>query len=132
MMVNYLAVVIAALAAFGLGLIWHTVLLKPWLKALGKPSAEVERKGYTVPFIITFVSLLVMSWVLAGIMAHMGQVHVRGGLITGALVWLGFVLTTLGTNDAFEGVKPTLTLIDTAFWLCALLIIGAVIGAFGT
>lgn len=130
-MVNYLAIVIAALAAFGLGLIWHTVLLKPWLKALGKTRTDVERKGYTVPFLITFVALLVMSWMLAGVMAHMGQVSVRGGLITGALVWLGFVLTTMGTNDAFAGVKPLLTLIDTGYWLAALLVIGAVLGAFG-
>jgi hypothetical protein len=130
-MVNYLAIFIAALAAFGLGIVWHTVMFKPWIRASGKSAAEVERKGYTVPFAITFVALIVMAWMLAGLLSHLGQVNVRGGLIAGALVWLGFVLTTMGTNDAFAGVKPLITLIDTAYWLAALLVIGAVLGAFG-
>ncbi|MGV1013544.1 MAG: DUF1761 domain-containing protein [Methyloceanibacter sp.] len=130
-MVNYLAIVIAALAGFGLGMIWHTVLYKPWLVALGKTKANVERQSVVLPFLTTFVALLVMAWMLAGIMAHMGQVTIRGGMITGFLVWLGFVITVIGVTHAFTGAKPMLTLIDGGYWLAALLIMGAVIGAFG-
>jgi Protein of unknown function (DUF1761) len=130
-MVNYLAIIIAALAAFGLGLIWHIVLHKPWLDALGKSKAEAARQSVVVPFLTTFVALLVMAWMLAGVMAHMGQVNIRGGMITGFLVWLGFVITVIGVTHAFTGAKPLLTLIDGGYWLFALLIMGAVIGAFG-
>jgi hypothetical protein len=130
-MVSYLAIVIAALAGLGLGLIWHTVLLKPWLAARGKTKADIEGRGLVLPFLTTFVALLVMSWMLAGVMAHMGQVTVRGGLITSFLVWLGFVITVIGVSHAFTGAKPMLTLIDGAYWLATLLIMGAVIGAFG-
>ncbi|MEX2165679.1 MAG: DUF1761 domain-containing protein [Methyloceanibacter sp.] len=130
-MVNYLAIVIAALAGVGLGLIWRTVMLKPWLAARGKTKTDIEGRGLVLPFLTTFVALLVMSWMLAGVMAHMGQVTVRGGLITSFLVWLGFVITVIGVSHAFTGAKPMLTLIDGAYWLAALLIMGAVIGAFG-
>jgi len=130
-MVNYLAIIIAALAGLGLGLIWRTVMLKPWLAARGKTKADIEGRGLVLPFLTTFVALLVMAWMLAGVMAHMGQVTVRGGLITSFLVWLGFVITVIGVSHAFTGAKPLLTLIDGAYWLAALLIMGAVIGAFG-
>ena len=94
-MVNYLAILIAALAGFGLGMIWYKVLSKPWLEAVGETKGEIERRGLALPFLTSFVALLVMAWMLAGIMAHMGQVTVRGGLLTSFLVWLGFVITTL-------------------------------------
>ncbi|HWM30465.1 MAG TPA: DUF1761 domain-containing protein [Methyloceanibacter sp.] len=130
-MVNYLAIIIAALAGLGLGLIWRMVMLKPWLAARGKTKADIEGRGLVLPFLTTFVALLVMAWMLAGVMVHMGQVTVRGGLITSFLVWLGFVITVIGVSHAFTGAKPLLTLIDGAYWLAALLIMGAVIGAFG-
>jgi hypothetical protein len=130
-MVNYLAILIAALAGLGLGLIWRTVMLKPWLAARGKTKTDIEGRGLVLPFITTFVALLVMAWMLAGVMSHMGQVTVRGGLITSFLVWLGFVITVIGVSHAFTGAKPLLTLIDGGYWLAALLIMGAVIGAFG-
>jgi hypothetical protein len=130
-MVNYLAILIAALAGLGLGLIWRTVMLKPWLAARGKTKTDIEGRGLVLPFLTTFVALLVMAWMLAGVMSHMGQVTVRGGLITSFLVWLGFVITVIGVSHAFTGAKPLLTLIDGGYWLAALLIMGAVIGAFG-
>ena len=130
-MVNYLAILIAALAGLGLGLIWRTVMLKPWLAARGKTKTDIEGRGLVLPFLTTFVALLVMAWMLAGVMFHMGQVTVRGGLITSFLVWLGFVISVIGVSHAFTGAKPLLTLIDGGYWLAALLIMGAVIGAFG-
>jgi hypothetical protein len=69
--------------------------------------------------------------VLAGVIGHMGAITVRSGLISGAFVWLGFVITTLSVNYGFGGRKPMLTVIDGAHWLGVLLVMGAVIGAFG-
>jgi hypothetical protein len=128
--INYFAVVIAALAGFGLGAVWYMVLGRAWMRALGKTEAELK-SAKPLPFIIAIVALFVMAWILAGLMGHLGNVTVRGGLISGAFVWLGFVITTMGVNHAFSGAKPMLTLIDGGHWLAVLLIQGAVIGAFG-
>jgi hypothetical protein len=128
--VNYLAVVIAALAAFGLGMVWHSVLFKAWRRALAN-TAEVEGRNFVVPFLITFLALLLMAWMLAGLMGHLAQLNVRGGVMTAFFVWAGFVITVMAVSHAFTGAKPMLTVIDGAYWLLALLIMGAVIGAFG-
>jgi hypothetical protein len=132
--VKYIAVIIAALAGFGLGAIWYTVLSKPWMHAVGKTEAELKQQTGTskvVPFAISIVALLIMAWMLAGLMGHLADVTVRGGVITGFFVWLGFVITSMGVNHAFGGAKPMLTLIDGGYWLAVLLIQGAVIGVFG-
>ena len=99
------------------------------------PAAFIEAiaasSSPALPFVIAFVALIVMAWMLAGIMGHLGQVSIRGGVISGFLVWLGFVITTMGVNHAFSGAPTKLTLIDGGYWLAVLLIQGAVIGAFG-
>jgi hypothetical protein len=135
--INYLAVVIAALAAFGFGAVYYMTLSGPWMKAMSWSSeqqAAMKKGGMntgTTPFIISIVANLVMAWVLAGVIGHMGAVTVRSGLISGAFVWLGFVITTMSVNYGFGGRQPMLTVIDGAHWLGVLLVMGAVIGAFG-
>jgi hypothetical protein len=130
--VNYLAIIIAALAGFGLGTVWYMVLARPWMHAVGKTEADRPQGGaQVVLFAIAIVALFVMALMLAGLMGHIGDITVRGGVISGFFVWLGFVITTMGVNHAFAGAKPMLTLIDGGYWLAVLLIQGAVIGAFG-
>lgn len=127
--INYIAVVIAALAGFGTGMVWYMALGNFWLAALGKSKEELSPRP--LPFIITICALLVMAWMLAGVIGHLGAVTVWNGVVSGFFIWLGFVITTLGVNHAFADVKPSLTMIDGGHWLAVLLVQGAVIGAFG-
>jgi Protein of unknown function (DUF1761) len=66
------------------------------------------------------------------VIGHLGVMSVRTGLITAALLWLGLVITTVAVNNAYRGAKPMLTVIDGGHWLTVLLIMGLVIGLFGT
>jgi len=132
--INYIAVIIATLAGFGLGAVWYMVLGGAWMRALGKTKDQFDRgegAAKALPFVISLVALFLMAWMLAGLMGHLGDVTVRGGAISGLFVWVGFVITTMGANHAFSGAKPMLTLIDGGHWLAVLLVMGAVIGAFG-
>ncbi len=135
--INYLAVFIAGLAGFGFGAVYYMTLARPWMDAIGwtaeQQAAHVrgELNPSKVPFVIGIVANFVMAWVLAGIIGHMGEITIRSGLISAAFAWLGFVVTTLAVNYAFGARKPMLTVIDGGHWLGVLLIMGAVIGAFG-
>jgi hypothetical protein len=138
--INYLAVFIAALAGFGFGALYYMSLANPWMNAVGWTADEQARhkrgelNPSRMPFVIAIVANLIMAWVLAGLIGHLGpgQATIRNGLISGAFCWLGFVVTTLSVNYAFTARKPALTLIDGGHWLGVLLIMGAVIGAFGS
>ncbi len=129
--INYIAVVIAALTGFGVGMVWYMALGNLWMAALGKSKEDLKPRPW--PFIASIISLLIMGFMLAGVIGHLGegQVTVRNGLITGFTLWLGFVVTTMLVNHAFQGAKPQLTIIDGGHWLAVLLAMGAVIGVFG-
>jgi uncharacterized membrane protein len=133
--INYLAVLIAAVAAWVLGAVWYTALSRPWLAAQGKTKADMKppagKAAAVVPFVLVFVAELIMAWMLAGILGHLGGITVRNGVISGAACWFGFVLTTIAANYAFHDRKIMLTVIDAGHWLAVLIVMGAIIGAFG-
>jgi Protein of unknown function (DUF1761) len=130
---NYLAVLIAAVAGFAFGAAYYMTLSNAWLAASGMTKAQLPEKRSPTPFIVSIVALLIMAWVLAGTMGHLGpgQVTLKNGVISGLFVWLGFVITTLSVNYAFGQRKPMLTVIDGIHWLGVLVIQGAIIGAMG-
>jgi len=131
--INYLAVFLAALASFGFGAVWYMTLGERWMAALGatKEMLKARHDGRVSPFIVSILSLILMAFVLAGLIAHFGTPTIRNGLLTGLFCWAGFVLTTVETNHAFNGARRALTLIDAGHWLGVLLVQGLIIGAMG-
>jgi Protein of unknown function (DUF1761) len=132
--VNYLAVLLAAIGAFIFGGAWYGMLGKAWLAALGKPEAAIKSgPPIALRMAVAAAALLVMAYMLAGVLGHLGpgQVTLVNGVVAGFFIWLGFVLTTLVVNYVFQNQKWTLTLIDGGHWLGVLLIEGAVIGGIG-
>lgn len=132
---NYVAVLVATFASFAFGSVYYMTLAKRWVAAVGKSEEQIRADGGMKPavFIITFIAQLVMAWVLAGIIGHLGtgQITPVNGLISGAFIWFGFVLTTLVINHGYQGAKKSLTVIDGGHWLGVLLVQGLVIGLFG-
>ena len=129
-----LAIVAAAAASFLFGGAYYGLLGKHWLVALGKTEADIKSMGrpIAVLFAITIVAQLVMAWVLASVMAQAGVASGwSGGLAVGALMWLGFAITSLVVNHGYQGSRWSLTVIDGLHWLGVLLIQGAVLGFIG-
>lgn len=131
--INYLAVLIAGVAGFVVGMVWYTALGQRWMDALGKTREQLAPDGKppVATMAISFVCELIMAGVLAGVMGHIGAVTVSTGLTTGFLVWLGFVATTQLINHRYGRFPLQLTLIDAGHWLAVLLAMGVVIGLFG-
>jgi hypothetical protein len=135
--VNYLAIVVAAIAAWVAGAGWYMAFGKVWMAALGTTPEKMQQMRQEprafLPFVYAFVADLVMAWVLAGLIGHLGagQVTIRNGIISGAFCWLGFVLTSMLVNNSFGRRDWRLLLIDGGHWLFVLALIGAIIGAFG-
>jgi hypothetical protein len=138
MTVNWLSIVLAAVAAWLFGGVFYSSTSKFWMAAQGKTreqcEAEMNAKSTAAkfaPFVLVFVAEVVIGWALYGVLVHMNAFTLRGGLISAALIWFGFVLTTMSVNNAFAGRKVSLTVIDGIAWLGAFLIIGAIVGWMG-
>ena len=136
---NALAILIAAVGAWIFGAAYYGALGKHWVAAQGRTMDEFRQEQAAkignitamLPFLLSFVGALIMAWVLNGLLFHIGSYTVRGGMITGAFCWFGFVLTTMAVNNAYQGRRWTLTAIDAGHWLGALLIIGGIVGGVG-
>ncbi len=129
--VNYLAIIVAAAVAFIFGGIYYRVLSKWWLAVSGVKKSAV--KGHPINlYAITIIAELIIAWMLAGVLAHLGpgQVTIKNGAISGALLWFGFVATTIAVNNGFGRRKPMLSVIDGGHWLGVFLVMGAILGAF--
>ena len=134
---NLTALLVAAVAAWVFGAIYYTVLSKAGIAARGETMESLKAKmagksglAKGAPFIISFIAEIVMAGALQGILFHSGMNSVRQGIISGALLWLGFVVTTIGVNNAYQGNTLKHTAIDLGHWLGALIIIGAIVGWF--
>lgn len=132
---NLLAVVIAAVASFMFGWLWYAIIFSDaWLLACGKTRDDAQAEGMSpTPFIISFIGLVVIASVLSGVLRHVAgaEMTAMSGLVTGAFMWLGFVITTMSVNNAFRGAKPALTVIDGGHWLGVLVLQGLILGWMG-
>jgi uncharacterized protein DUF1761 len=133
--INYLAILIAAVASWLAGAAWYTALAKPWTAAIGMTPEQMQecRKGpgAYLPFVYAFLANAVIAWVLAGLLGHLGPVTLRSGVISGLFCWAGFVITTMLVNNSFAMRSPKLLVIDGGYWLVVLVLSGAIIGALG-
>jgi hypothetical protein len=135
--INYLAILIAAVVAWLASAGWYIGLCRIYAAALGKTPAEAEedrnKPGAFLPFIYAFVGNIVIAWMLAGVLGHLGpgQVTLHNGAISAAFCWFGFILTTMVVNFSFSGRDKRLLLIDLGNWLIVLVVIGAVVGWIG-
>jgi hypothetical protein len=131
---NYLAIVIAAVAAWLAGAGWYMALGRTWTAALGteKMTPAGQRPAAFLPYVYAFIAELLMAWILAGLLGHIGALTVRGGIISAAFCWLGFVMPTMVVNNIFAGRDARLLLIDGGHWLLVLVLMGAIIGGMGT
>ena len=79
--------------------IYYTGLSKSWMAAQGKTleqckaeqASQIRPSRMAAPFVLVFISEIIMAWVLYGILVHLNMFTVRAGIISGAFCWFGFV-----------------------------------------
>ena len=132
---NYLAIMAAAIASFVFGGVWYNVFSRQWMDAVGMPPERLKERGGVGLYVLAFAAQVVMAWMLAGILLHLARgglpPTIWNGIVSGAFIWLGFVITSMIINHRYQGSKWSLTLIDGGYLLGVLLVQGLVIGLFG-
>ena len=134
-MVNYLAILVAAIVAYVIGALWYSPALfgKAWMKLSGmtkKDLAKAKKKGMAKSYIGMFIALLVMTYVLAFIIEALGGVTVGAGAMVGFWVWLGFYATSLLGGVFWESKPWGLYFLNAAHYLVILLVAGGILGVW--
>jgi len=91
--INYLAVVVAAVAAFVVGAVWYSPLLfgKVYMNLRGmNPDAMADMRPPAGELLGEFVRYLVIAFVLAYFVVRLGVVDWKGAVQLGLWVGVGF------------------------------------------
>lgn len=127
--VNFIAIALAVVAGMATGAVWYGVFAKAWMRAAGLNESDIEQKPSL--YLVAAVCQIVIAYLLAGLVGHLGSHSLSGGMITAFFCWLGFCLAPMAVNHRFQGRGWDLTMIDGGYWLAVFLLQGAIIGWMG-
>jgi hypothetical protein len=125
---NWLAIIVAAVSAFGLGSLWYSPLMfaKRWMKESGVTEESAKNANMIKLFGLAFLLSLIASFFLA---MFIGAGAGAGfGALAGFMAGLGWVFTFMGISYLFEQKTMAHFLINSLYSVTSLTIMGFVIG----
>lgn len=130
---DLLAVIVAALAGFGVGAVWYMTLSKPWMEAAGIALGADGRPANgssPMPFAVAFVAMLLVVGIMRHTLAMAGIEGVGKSLLSGLGVGAFFVAPWLAMDYAYSMRDRRLTWIDGGYAILGCGVIGLVLGLF--
>ena len=124
--VNYLAVLVAAIAQMIIGAVWYGPLFgKQWMsyskikpdKKTMQKMKEKAKHSYVVMFIGSIITAMVFSYIID----YANATTAIDGMIGGFWVWLGFVVPVLSGSFLWEGRPVALFNLKAGYYLVTLL-----------
>ncbi|MBM3320925.1 MAG: DUF1761 domain-containing protein [Candidatus Eisenbacteria bacterium] len=129
---NYLAVLVGAIASVAIGAIWYQPALfgNAWMRAIGKSKEEIEKSFGPSKILWAFICGFFISYTMARLLCWTGMNTLGGGVLIGLLAGVGLIGATLLVDDLFEGRPRPLFYIYWLHHLVELVVIGAILGAW--
>ena len=129
--INYWAVLIATIVSCVIGSLWYGPLFgNTWMKLTGvSPKAmKAMQKKAKFSMIFQIIATLIMSAVLSLFVSALEIVGWPEGIGLGFWLWLGFLAPVLLGSILWEGKPVKLYILNAAYWLVNLCVMGAIIG----
>lgn len=136
--IQYLAVLVAAVASMIIGSLWYGPLFgKKWMALMGLTPENItaaKQKGMATSYGLMFVGSLVMSYVLAHSLvfasAYMKVQGVTAGIMAGFWSWLGFVAPVTLGSVLWEKKSWNLWLLNNGYYIVTLGVMGAILAVW--
>ena len=132
--VNYIAVVVAAVVGMVIGAVYYMpqVVGKAWMNAIGKTEKDLPGANRPILYVFAAIFTLLLATMLAAAIGWADAHTVGKGALVGLLFWIGLAIPIVGTVFMFEGRKLANHAITGGHYLIALVVKGAIIGAWPT
>ena len=128
---NWLAIIIAAVANMVIGFLWFGTWAfgKSWIQLSGRTMGEGMQTGplYALTAVAAVVQAITMSWFVGQTGANSGS----AGAIVGLYVGMGIVAAAMFAEVLFAGRHPRLYAITAGYQVLVLVVQGAIIGFMG-
>ena len=105
---NWLAVVVAALAYFAIGALWYSPVLfgNIWMAAAGTATPEDGSGPGPVVYVVPLVGSALAALALGMIAQASGTDTVGEGIVLGLVAGVGFAVAIAAVTATFESSKP--------------------------
>lgn len=129
--INYLAVIVSAVASFVIGALWYSPLLfgKTWQKELNFTDEYLKQANMVVIFLVSFVLMFLAVFGLAILIQLLGKDEMCWslGLWHGVAVGLFFSATAVGINYLYQRRSFILWLIDAFYFIVFMAVSGVIL-----
>jgi len=122
--INFLAIVVAAVAAFVASAAWYTAFANPMANLRDAAPAASGTSVWTMLFVVA--QSLVVAFMVAYFASHLWVASLPGAIGWGALLWIFPAAILLG-SIVHEGVPLALASIHAGDWLTKLILITAIV-----
>ena len=130
MKVNYLAVLVAALAYFFLGFLWYGLLFtKPWMALEGVTAQTPQPPNMALHYLVTFLVQILMCFGLA-VVCRWRNAGLSGGAGLAIAIWILFIAPVTLTTYLFENRPLALFAINYGYDLAGMALAGAIVGGW--
>jgi hypothetical protein len=127
--INWLAVLVGGVIYYLWGWAFFTLFGNQWLTAIGPMRDHLNPKD-PVPYIVSLVMALVLSFGVAVALSHDDNRTPKHGIQFGIFFGLFFLASTMLTGVLYEGHSISLWVIDASYVVIGLVILGALHGAW--
>ena len=125
---NYLAIGVAALAAFVASAIWYIAFAAAMTRV--RPAAAGSSSMTPALALAEIARALVVALVVAEIAVLAGVADWTAAIMLGALLWIGFPVVLLTGSVIHESVPWKLAAIHAGDWLVKLVLISVIVGVW--
>ena len=129
---NWLAVVVAAIAYFALGMVWYAEYAfgRAWQRASGWDLSPPEKVGVAT-LLVPLATCFVLTLVTAMIGAASGTDTIMEGILLGLVIGVGIALPVRFVTGSYDMTKPaplTFAAIGAGYHVVGLTLAGAILG----
>lgn len=125
--INFLAVIVAALAAFVTSAVWYIVFGKELAK-LNTDFAKGLQQRQPWKMLVVIAQSLVLALVLAYLLGRIGKLDWLGTLGVGILLWIGLAAMQWVGSMRWENVPLKMAAIHADDWLVKIVRLAVIVG----
>lgn len=130
---NWVAILVAAIVSFLFEALWYSAFLNEWIAGIGRTKEWLtSNTGVSPPvqYAVAILCSIVVAVVFTICIQASGEQTAVRGIIVAAVIWLGFIATSVAKEYIFEVRSLQIYAINTGYALIDYMIIGAIVGAW--
>ena len=134
--INIWAVLLATVSSMVVGALWYSKAAfgRRWMDLARVDESRTQSSvvgAYALTLFASFLTAAVLAGSVAIAQEFYGGSFFVNSIVTGVILWIGFTAARFLTHDAFERRPASLTTINLGNELVTILVMSAIIGAFG-